>query len=314
MTEFKAIIEMENLSRWYGEVLGVNKVTATVLPGITGLLGPNGAGKSTLMNLICGLLKPSNGSIKMFGETTWNNPKLNYRRGYCAQPDTFYENITGLEFIYSLLMLRGYDKEQTKILALQAMQRVKLDDAVNKRISTYSKGMRQRLKVALALADNPDILVLDEPLNGLDAIGRRDMIDLIIAYGKEGRNIIISSHILHEIEAMTDNILMLSHGYLLAEGNIREVRGLLKQHPHKIFLRCNAPRQLAAMLFNQDGVCSINLDQDQNSLVAETYDLDSFYSSLNNIVTGNGIHVDFITIADENIQAVFKYLSENNYE
>lgn len=314
MTEEKPIIEMNNLSRWYGEVLGVNKVTATILPGITGLLGPNGAGKSTLMNLICGMLKPSHGYIKIFSEDVWDNRNIYYKLGYCTQYDNFYESMTGFEFLNSLITLRGYDKEYTKTLSEQSLIRLKLDHAMNKKISTYSKGMRQRLKVALALADNPEILVLDEPLNGLDAVGRKEMIDLIISYGKEKRNVIISSHILHEIEAMTDNILMLSHGYLLAEGDVREVRGLLRQHPHKIFLRCDAPRKLASILFAQDGISSVTLETDEEAIIIQTYDLDSFYNNLNIIVLEHKIHVDFVTIADENIQAVFKYLSETNHD
>ncbi|MCX7767231.1 MAG: ATP-binding cassette domain-containing protein, partial [Candidatus Sumerlaeia bacterium] len=185
--------------------------------------------------------------------------------------------------------------------------------AMHKRLASYSKGMRQRIKVALALADNPAILVLDEPLNGLDAVGRHEMIELIRNYGREGRNVLISSHILHEIEALTDNILMLSHGYLLAEGEVREVRSLLRQHPHKIYLRCDSPRQLASILFAQDGIVSVNLDSDGEGVIVQTYDLDAFYLQLNDLVLERNLRINLITIADESIQAVFKYLSENKY-
>ena len=314
MTEKKPIIEMKNLSRWYGEVLGVNRISATVQPGITGLLGPNGAGKSTLMNLICGLLRPSQGAALVFGEQIWNNPRPLRSLGYCTQYDTFYEGLSAFEFLYSLLSLRGYDRASTRRLAIEALERVNLQDVMNKRLASYSKGMRQRVKVALALADNPDILVLDEPLNGLDAVGRYDMIELIKSYGKEGRNVLISSHILHEIESMTDNILMLSNGYLLAEGDVREVRSLLKQHPHRIYLRTSEPRRFASLLFAQDGILSVELDQDGEGLVAQTYDLDAFYINLNKIVLEQGIHVSLATISDESIQAVFKYLSGNNHD
>lgn len=313
MNDTKPIIEMKNLSRWYGEVLGINRVTATIKPGITGLLGPNGAGKSTLMNLICGLLRPSQGTVRVFGERIWNNPHPLNRLGYCTQYDNFYEGLSAFEFLYSLLSLRGYDKETTRRLAIQALERVNLQDAMHKRLASYSKGMRQRVKVALALADNPDMMVLDEPLNGLDAVGRYEMIELIKSYGKEGRNVLISSHILHEIETMTENILMLSNGYLLAEGDVREVRGLLKQHPHKIYLRCNDPRRFASLLFSQDGILSVEIEPDGEGLVARTYDLDAFYQNLNTIVLEHGIQVSLATIADENIQAVFKYLTGNNH-
>ena len=308
------IIELENLSRWYGEILGVNRINATIPPGITGLLGPNGAGKSTLMNLMCGLLRPSQGRACVFGEPIWNNYKAFYRLGYCTQHDTFYESMTAIEFLYMLLSLRGYDKKTTRLLAEQALERVKRQEAANKRIGSFSKGMRQRIKVALALADNPDILVLDEPLNGLDVVGRHDMIELIKNYGREGRNVIISSHILHEIEAMTNNILMLSHGYLMAEGDVREVRGLLKRHPHKVFIRCAQPRRFAALLFELNSANSVQLDADGESLVAQTFDLDSFYLHLNEIVLEHNIHISLVTVSDENIRAVFEYLSESNHE
>ncbi len=314
MAEKKPIIEMENLSRWYGEVLGVNRISATVQPGITGLLGPNGAGKSTLMNLICGLLRPSQGAVFVFGERIWNHYHPLRRLGYCTQYDTFYEGLSGFEFLYSLLSLRGYDRVTTKRLAVESLERVSLQDVMNRRLASYSKGMRQRIKVALALADNPDILILDEPLNGLDAVGRYEMIELIKSYGREGRNVLISSHILHEIESMTDNILMLSNGYLLAEGDVREVRSLLKEHPHKIYLRTSEPRRFASLLFAQDGILSVELDQDGEGLVARTYDLDAFYMNLNRIVLEQGIHVSLATISDESIQAVFKYLSGNNHD
>ena len=314
VTEKKPIIEMINLSRWYGEVLGVNRISATVQPGITGLLGPNGAGKSTLMNLICGLLRPSQGAALVLGERIWNNPRPLRRLGYCTQYDNFYEGLSAFEFLYSLLSLRGYDCPATRRLAVEALERVSLQDVMNKRLASYSKGMRQRVKVALALADNPDILVLDEPLNGLDAVGRYEMIELIKSYGREGRNVLISSHILHEIESMTDNILMLSNGYLLAEGDVREVRSLLKEHPHRIYLRTSESRRFASLLFAQDGIISVELDHDGEGLVAQTYDLDAFYINLNKIVLEQGIHVTLATISDESIQAVFKYLSGNNHE
>lgn len=314
MAEKIPIIEINNLSRWYGEILGINHISATIHPGITGLLGPNGAGKSTLMNLICGLLKPSQGSVHIFGEPIWNNPRPLKRIGYCTQYDTFYEKMSGFEFIYSLLSLRGYGKDKTQHLVEQSLERLNLTDVMHKRIGSYSKGMRQRIKVALAIADNPDILVLDEPLNGLDAVGRHDMIELIRSYGREGHNVLISSHILHEIEAMTNNILMLSHGYLLAEGDVGEVRGLLKQHPHKIYIRCDDARRLASLFFSQDGVISVSLDANAEGFIAHTYDIDFFYTTLNNLVLEYGINVNLVTVADESIQAVFQYLSENHYE
>jgi len=307
------VIEIQNLSRWYGEVLGVNHINAKVSPGITGLLGPNGAGKSTLMNLICGLLKPSQGNVKVYGEKVWNHPSILRRLGYCTQYDSFYEGMSAFDFINILLSIRGYKRERTCRIARQALERVNLQEAMHKRLASYSKGMRQRVKLALALADDPDILVLDEPLNGLDAVGRHEIIELIHSYARQGRNILISSHILHEIEAMTDNILMLSHGYLLAEGDVREVRGLLRKHPHKVYLRCSDLRRFASILFSQDGILSVELESEGEGLYVKMYDLDSFYKRLNEIVLEHDINVSLVTISDESIQAVFKYLSGNNH-
>ncbi len=306
-------IEIENASRWYGEILGINKVTAQILPGITGLLGPNGAGKSTLMNLICGLLRPSHGCIHVFGETVWNNPAAMRRIGFCTQHDRFYENMTGYEFLRSLLSLRGYQSRRTAIMAEQALDVVQMTYAMNKKIASYSKGMRQRVKVALAISDNPDILVLDEPLNGLDAVGRHDMIGLVRQYAGEGRIVVISSHVLHEIEDMTESILMMRGGYLLAEGDVRDVRELLRKHPHKIYIRCRKQRPFAARLVEQADIVSVSLLDDASGLVIETCDLDAFYTRLNSLVLEDGFQVDVVTVSDENIQSVFRYLAENEH-
>ena len=311
MADKNSVIELKNVSRWYGEILGVNHISTTIQPGITGLLGSNGAGKSTIMNLICGLLKPSQGEITVFGEPIWNNPVPLRRLGYCAQYDSFYEQMTGYEFISSLLSIRGYGKDKVHHLTVLALEQLRMTHAMNKRIASYSKGMRQRVKVALAIADNPDILILDEPLNGLDAVGRHEMIELVKTFKNQGCNILISSHILHEIDALTNNILMLREGYLLAEGEVQEVRELLKQHPHRIYLRCENPRRLASLLFSEDGVVSIKLDYDGEGIIAQTYDLDGFYENLNNIVLDNKVNINYISVADENTQAVFSYLSGN---
>ncbi|GAB4319840.1 MAG: ABC transporter ATP-binding protein [Candidatus Sumerlaeia bacterium] len=308
------VIEFDSVSRWYGDVLGINRVTTAIGRGITGLLGANGSGKSTLMNLACGLLRPSQGRVRVFGEPSWNNPGIHRRLGFCPQHDSFYELMTGFEFVYALLALRGYDRPTTRRLAEEALERVDLADAMNKRIASYSKGMRQRVKVALALADVPDVLVLDEPLNGLDARSRHDTIQLIQNYGREGRCVLISSHILHEIESLTDNILMLSQGYLLAEGDVREVRGLLRRIPHTVYLRCSAPRRLAALMFDLPGLVGVSLTPEEDAVAVKTYDLDAFYMRLNDVVLEHGIEVNYTSVADESIQAVFEYLSGGNHE
>jgi ABC-2 type transport system ATP-binding protein len=302
------LIELIDVSRWYGEVIGVNKVSVTLRPGITGLLGPNGAGKTTMMNLMTGLLKASQGEVLMYGEPVWRNWKLNDRLGYCAQSDSYFEKMTGREFIESLLMLRGWMRSDARSAAIHALEQLKMAQHMTRRIRSYSKGMRQRIKVALAIAHNPEILVLDEPLNGLDAVGRHEMIDLIRRFGKEGRNVIISSHVLHEIETMTNNILMMAGGYLLAEGEVREVRESLRRHPHKILVRCDNPRSAAVFFLEQENTLSVKVEELDHAVVVETRDIDRFYDALNTLVLDRGADVSLVTVADENISSIFDYL------
>ena len=308
ISNFQSPISIENVSRWYGEILGINKATVEIRPGITGLVGPNGSGKSTLMNISCGLLRPSQGRVTVLGEPVWNNPELRRRIGYCSQVDHFYENFSGLQFLQAMLALHGNGRTWTRRTALSALERVNLQDARNRRIRTYSKGMRQRVKIALALAHQPEILVLDEPLNGLDAVGRREMIRLFADYASEGRTILISSHVLHEVEQMTDQLLMMSNGYVLAEGQVCDVRELLHRHPFKIFIRCEQPRRLASMLLIEDSILSIEVDGDE-AITLLTRDPDHFYRTLNELILKHDIQINLVTLADENVQSIYHYLS-----
>ena len=203
-----AIIAAEHLSKWYGQVIGLNDVTLTVPPGITGLLGPNGAGKSTLMKLMTGQLKPSQGTITVLGEPIWGNPALYFRIGFCPEQEAFYERMTGLEWVSALVRLNGVDEAEAGRLARHALELVELTGAADKKIGAYSKGMRQRVKMAQALVHVPELIVLDEPLSGMDPIVRRKTIRMIKDWGRQGKSVVVSSHILHEIEAMTANILL----------------------------------------------------------------------------------------------------------
>jgi len=301
-------IGIRNLSRWYGEVLGVNKVSVDIYPGITGLVGPNGSGKSTIMNIICGLLRPGQGSVRVLGGEPGYELDLRRRLGYCSQVDHFYESFTGLQFMRSMLALHGRRKEWTDRTAYEALARVSLTEDAHRRIRTYSKGMRQRVKIGLALAHQPEVLVLDEPFNGLDPVGRHEMIELFADYARQGRTLLISSHILHEIEQMTDRILMMSNGYVMAEGEVRDVRDLLRAHPFQVFVRCDRPRRLAALMFEQDTVTSVEL-ADEQGLTFSTRDPDGFYARLNDIILQHDIEVDLVTLADENMQSIYQYLA-----
>jgi len=301
------ILTSEHLSKWYGQVIGLNDVTVDVPPGITGLLGPNGAGKSTFMKLITGQLKPSQGQITVLGEPIWRNPRLYFRLGFCPEQDAFYERMTGLEWVSALVRLNGYGETQARAAAERALDTVGLSDAARKRIGAYSKGMRQRVKLAQALVHDPQVLILDEPLAGMDPLGRRKTIRMIREWGREGKSILVSSHILHEIEAMTSNILLINNGRILAEGNVHQIRALIDTHPHTVYIRAADPRGLAREFLARADVISMRFED--GALVVETGKPDEFYSSLTELVaSGQSGPVEEVTSPDDNLQAVFQYL------
>jgi len=301
------LIEAEHLSKWYGQVIGLNDVTVRVPRGITGLLGPNGAGKSTFMKLITGQLKPSQGRLTVFGEPIWNNPKLFFRIGFCPEQDAFYERMTGLEWVTALVRLNGLGEEEATRAARAALEQVDLLDAADKKIGAYSKGMRQRVKLAQALVHDPELLILDEPLTGMDPIMRRRTIRLIREWGRNGRSILVSSHILHEIEAMTSNILLINHGRIVAEGNVHQIRELIDEHPHTIYIRGENPRALARRFLADDDVLGLSFQPD--ALVVQTARPDAFYARLTELAaSGEAGRVDEVTSPDDNLAAVFQYL------
>jgi ABC-2 type transport system ATP-binding protein len=302
------IVETAGLSKWYGQVIGVNDITLEIGSGITGLLGPNGAGKTTLLNLMVGLLKPSSGSMKVLGEPIWNNPDLNRRIGYCPEQDAFYYNMTGFQFVTNMAMLDGYSRKEAENRALETIEIVDLLENKDRKIGAYSKGMRQRIKLAQSLIHDPELLFFDEPLNGMDPIGRRSSIKLVRELGKEGRSVIVSSHILYEIEAMTNSILLINNGRILAEGNVHEIRELIDEHPHNVYIRCSKPRLLASILVSYEDVASVKLGEEDDTLVIETVKPDDLYSRLPEIILENDIKVEDLHSPDDNLQAVFRYL------
>jgi ABC-2 type transport system ATP-binding protein len=301
-------IRITDVSRWYGEVLGVNKVTVDLHSGITGLVGPNGSGKSTLMNVISGILWPGQGTVTVLGQPVRSNPDIRREIGYCTQVDHFYESFTGLEFLKSLLALHGRGGTWARKAALEALERVSLVGDKDRKIRTYSKGMRQRIKIALALAHQPPVLILDEPFNGLDPVGRHEMMRLFAGYAREGRTVLVSSHILHEIDQMTDRVLMMSNGYVMAEGGVREVRDILRQHPFQVYIRCAEARKLASLLLAEDNVASVEME-DEDCVTLATRDPDLFYARLNEVVLEHDIQIDVVTLADENVQSIYRYLA-----
>jgi ABC-2 type transport system ATP-binding protein len=301
------VIAAEQLSKWYGQVIGLNDVTVSVPPGITGLLGPNGAGKSTFMKLITGQLKPSKGTVAVLGEPIWANPKLFFRIGFCPEQDAFYDRMTGLEWIAALVGLNGLDEQAAESAARQALTTVDLMDAADKKIGAYSKGMRQRVKLAQAIVHDPELLILDEPLAGMDPIARRRTIRLIREWGRAGKSIVVSSHILHEIESMTSNILLIHNGRILAEGDVHHIRDLIDEHPHTVYVRGAEPRRLAREFLTREDVLSMRFEE--GAVVVETARPDAFYTRLTEIAaSGEFGAVDEVTSPDDNLQAVFKYL------
>jgi ABC-2 type transport system ATP-binding protein len=301
------IVAAAQLSKWYGQVIGLNDVTVTVPPGITGLLGPNGAGKSTFMKLITGQLKPSKGTVTVLGEPIWGNPHLYFDIGFCPEQDAFYERMTGLEWVTALVRLNGLSEKDADAAARRALTEVDLMDAAGKKIGAYSKGMRQRVKLAQAIVHDPSLLILDEPLSGMDPLARRKTIRFIKDWARAGKSIIVSSHILHEIESMTSNILLINNGRILAEGDVHHIRDLIDEHPHTVFVRAQDPRGLARQFLSRDDVISLRFEQ--GAVVVETARPDAFYSRLTEMAaSGEYGGIDEVTSPDDNLQAVFQYL------
>jgi ABC-2 type transport system ATP-binding protein len=301
------IVTAAHLSKWYGQVIGLNDVTLTVPAGITGLLGPNGAGKSTFLKLITGQLKPSKGDVTVLGEPIWGNPALYCRLGFCPEQDAFYERMTGLEWVSALVRLNGVGERDALEMARRALENVDLIDAAGKKIGAYSKGMRQRVKLAQALAHDPDLLILDEPLGGMDPIARRKTIRLIKEWGRAGKSVIVSSHILHEIESMTANILLINQGRILAEGNVHQIRDLIDEHPHTVYIRADQTRRLAREFLAGDDVLSLRFEED--AVVVQTAKPDIFYARLTALAASGELGaIHEVTSPDDNLQAVFQYL------
>ncbi|NQT83071.1 ABC transporter ATP-binding protein [bacterium] len=303
-------IEVREVSKWYGEVIAVNKFSVSIGPGVTGLLGPNGAGKTTLLNLMVGQLKPSQGEISIRGRRPWSDCSIHHYVGYCPDIDSFYRGMTGFDFAVAMLCLSGFTGRNARRRAKAALKTVGLVDAAKKRIGAYSKGMRQRLKVAQAIAHDPTFILLDEPLGGMDPLGRKQIIDLIREFGQEGKTVVVSSHILHEIEAMTNDIVVMNNGKILAEGNVHEVRELLDKYPRKVHITCDKPRYLSAKLVESEDVVSVSFEQDERGLLIETVKPEAFFKRLPELILSNNIEVESLTSPDDSVEAVFKYLVE----
>jgi ABC-2 type transport system ATP-binding protein len=302
-----SIVTAEHLSKWYGQVSGLNDVSVSVPSGITGLLGPNGAGKSTFMKLITGQLRPSKGQVRVLGEPIWDNPALFQRIGFCPEQDAFYDRMTGREWVTALAGLHGFDERTAADAAARAIAAVELTEAADRKIGSYSKGMRQRIKLAQAIAHQPELLILDEPLSGMDPLMRRRTVKQIKEWARAGTSVLVSSHILHEVESMTSNIVLVNNGRIVAEGDVHHIRDLIDEHPHTVSIRTAQAHAVARELLADEGVVSVRFEP--GGLVVETARPDAFYARVTELAaSGRFGPIHELTSPDDNLQAVFRYL------
>ncbi|MCA9670590.1 MAG: ABC transporter ATP-binding protein [Myxococcales bacterium] len=300
----------DHVSKWYGRIVGVNDINANINAGVTGLLGPNGAGKSTLLRLLRGALRPSKGKVTVLGEGIWGNRALLARIGHCPEHDGVYGDLSGLEFVTVMARLSGMDAASAEKRAGEALDRLGLADARHRPVGQYSKGMRQRVKLAQAIVHDPELLLFDEPLTGCDPVARAAVVKLIRDLGRAGKTVIVSSHILHEVESMTEEILLIYKGQVLAEGNVYRIREMIDEHPHQIRVDCDNPRALASEAVRDGSVHALSFPAD-DALLIETRDPDSCYPLLPRLALEHGVKIRALTSPDNNLQAVFDYLTRD---
>ena len=301
-------IIFDDVSKFYGEVLGLNRVTLSLPPGVTTLVGPNGSGKTTLMNLMTGLVQSSSGHISVLGVAPDNATEFFRTVGYCTQFDTFPRGLTGFQFVMDSLMLHGISAAQATKLAAQSLGRVNLGDAAGRRIAGYSKGMRQKIRLAQAIAHHPKVLILDEPLNGLDPMARAELLELFQELGRQGMHLLISSHILEEVDRISDRVVLITGGYLIAVGNIHQVRQEVREKPMQVIVRCQHPELLASKMFAINHCVEARIHPDGKGAFLRTGDVDQFYSMLNDIAAEGAIKIDTVAPADDDANAIYQYL------
>lgn len=304
-----AAIAFDHCSKWYGQVLGLSDVSWSTGAGVVGLLGPNGAGKSTFIKLVAGLMRPSRGRCTVFGQPPAASRDARARIGYAPEHDRAWDELTALEFVAALAELAGVPRRAARRRAEDALASVGMADAMHRRIAGFSKGMRQRTKLAQALVHDPDLLLLDEPLTGVDPLARRDLISRIRDLGAAGKTVVVSSHVLPEVQAITDTVLVLHRGRVLAEGNVMRIRELIDRHPHRIRVACDRPRELAAAVVRADHVVRLSLDD--GAVVVETRAPDACYDLLADAICELDIAVTALSSPDNNLAAVFAYLTDD---
>lgn len=301
-------IFFENVSKFYGEVLGVNRVSLSIAPGVSTIVGPNGSGKTTLMNLMTGLVQPSTGRISVLGLTPADPDRFFRQVGYCTQFDSFPRRLTGWEFLVDALLLHGMSEGEAFRLAREAMEHVRLGDAGSRKIESYSKGMRQKIRLAQAIAHHPRVLVLDEPLNGLDPMARAESLALFQELSRQGMHLVISSHILDEVDRISDRVILITGGYIVAEGDIHQVRREVRDKPLQVLIRCDQPERLASRMFSDNHCVEARLHPDGRGVFLRTFDIDEFYRLLNAIAVEGLVQIEAVAPADDDTRAIYQYL------
>src|SRR5579862_29627 len=301
-------IIFDDVSKFYGEVLGVNRITLNIPPGVTTLVGPNGSGKTTLMNLMTGLVQPSSGTISVLGLKPGDATRFFREVGYCTQFDSFPRGLTGWEFLMDSLMLHGLQPGDAYRLAQEALERVRLGDAAARKIAGYSKGMRQKIRLAQAIAHHPRVLVLDEPLNGLDPMARAESLGLFQELSRHGMHLVISSHILDEVDRISDRVILITGGYIVAEGDIHQVRQEVRDKPMQVLIRCDRPEQLAARMFALNHCVEARLHVDGKGVFLRTGDIDQFYRLINEIAVEGLVRIEGVAPADDDAYSIYQYL------
>ena len=298
---------IDQVSKWYGQVIGINDLSLAIDGGVTGVLGPNGAGKSTLFKLMMGRIRPSQGSVRLFGVDPWTNTSPYRRVGYVSESEKLYEWMTALDFVTTLARLHGMTREEATERSSHVLEFVGLADVMHKELGKFSKGMRQRVKIAHALVHDPDLIILDEPLHGCDPLARTSIMSVIREMGEQGKTILVSSHILEEIERITEQIVILHNGRLLAIGNLHAIRDLLDKHPHRILIKCEDPRSLANLFVSQEPVFGVRFPR-EGQLEIQTNDLSAAHSVLPSIVVNSKQKITSIENPDDNLESLLSYL------
>jgi ABC-2 type transport system ATP-binding protein len=307
-------VEIVGASKWYGAVIGANEVTLDIGPGITGLLGPNGAGKSTLMKLIAGLLRPSLGEVRVLGRSVWGRPSARREVGYAGEVDGFFEEMSGRAFVLAMARLSGLGRRAAARKTEDVLAGVGMRDLAGKHLAACSKGMRQRIKIAQALVHEPSVIVLDEPLSGIDPVGREDLLRLFRSLGSRGKTIIVSTHIIEEIEAITEDIVLMARGRVLAAGTGGGIREILDESPFTIRIVVSRARRLAAALLAREEVTGIEIEADGNGMVVKARRPDALLGALPALVAEGGHEVESVEPLDASAEAVFGYLVGNRKE